>query len=127
MTILVSRTWPADAGTRQPSFAGRHPHFEGRGSGGAYSYPDEMWAKAQAEYLSLQDMGANVAPGVLVRYEWVPGYPDGYALLEGAICSLSDKPEDFLPATVAIPRKWIVFEPALGQDVAVNTPDGFVQ
>lgn len=97
MTILVSRTWPMAKGASQSSSLHGHPHFEGRGSGNAYTYPDEMWAAAQKEHRYLLDVSPQAVPGCLVRYEWVRGYPDGYALLEGAVCSLDDKPEEFLP------------------------------
>lgn len=113
MTILISRTWPLDPGCTAPSSStfreGRHPHLNGRGSGSAYSYPDEMWATAKHQLENLEP-----CPGAEVRYEWVRGYPFGYAFLEGAVCSLDAHPEDFLPelhVSPGNPRRWIEADP----------------
>lgn len=93
MTILVSRTWSIDSGTANiPSREGGHPHLSGRGSGNAYAVPDEMWATARRELERLEPCA-----GAEIKYEWVRGYPSGYALLEGAVCSLDAHPEEFLP------------------------------
>lgn len=43
-------------------------------------------------------------------FEWVSGYPSGYALLEEAVCSLDEHPEEFLPelhVSAGNPRRWI--------------------
>lgn len=116
MTILVSRTWPLDpSAAHLPSREGVHPHLDGRGSGNAYTYPDEMWATAKRELEHLA-----LCPGGEIKYEWVRGYPSGYALLEGAVCSLDAHPEDFLPelhVSPANPRRWIGGDP-----LGVNEP-----
>lgn len=42
------------------------------------------------------------------------GYPSGYALLEGAVCSLDGHPEEFLPelrVSSGNPRRWIDVDP----------------
>ncbi len=114
MTILVSRTWPLTPGHTKmaSSLFQEHPHLVNRGSGNAYTYPDEAWHSAQTEYEYLMSAHAPVAE---VRYEWVRGYPDGFAFLEGAVCSLDAHPEEFLPLLVSNhekPRKWIHQEDA---------------
>jgi hypothetical protein len=68
-----------------------------------------MWAAARRELESLEPY-----PGSEIKYEWVRGYPSGYALLEGAVCSLDPHPEDFLPelhVSPGNPRRWIGTDP----------------
>lgn len=94
MTILVSRSWPPEHPTLPIRRAGEHPHR--RGSGNYFTFPDEMWHAAQEVYLQLEPVS-----GSLVRYEWVKGFPGAqYLVSEGAVCSLDDKPHEFLPALV---------------------------
>lgn len=113
MTILISRTWPLDPGYTAPSSSsfreGGHPHLNGRGSGSAYSYPDEMWADAKRLLESLEPCA-----GAEIKFEWIRGYPSGYALLEGAACSLDAHPEEFLPelhVSTRNPRRLIEVDP----------------
>ncbi|TCJ15224.1 hypothetical protein EZJ19_07910 [Parasulfuritortus cantonensis] len=67
-----------------------------------------MWATALKTLAGLKEL-----PDSLVRYEWVKGYPGGYAFLEGAVGSLDDRMDEFLPKLIvdpAHPRKWIDIE-----------------
>lgn len=95
--ILVSKSWPAKETINPTWEIDRHPHMIGRGSGSTYTYPDEMWHEAQEQYKLLINYKHTMEEGVLIKYEWIKGYPDGYNLLEGAVCSIDDKPEDHLP------------------------------
>lgn len=100
--ILVSRYWP----TRKFSDAelkGAHPHLVelGGGCGNGRIYPDEMWEQAKNEFEALkEELTGNEAPGVVIRYEWIKGYPQQRSVCVGSVCSLDDRPEDFLPALV---------------------------
>lgn len=99
---LVSYFFSADTPLSELELRSAHPHriLNGGGSGASNDCPDEMWARARQGHAELLAFADHCKIKPTIRFEWVKGWPAGYAVCEGSCCSLDGQPEALLPAVI---------------------------